>query len=284
MSRYSAMFDRLGKSGEGAFGAFLMVGDPDLETSAALLDALVYGGADMIEVGIPFSDPIADGPVIQAASNRARAAGVRVDDCYRLIADLRSRHETIPVGILTYANLLAARGREHFCADAAAAGVDSLLVADVPALEAEPYAEAARGAGLDFVMIAAPNTPAQTLARIARFCSGYTYCVTRMGVTGVRDEFDLGHEPLFTELERLQAPPPILGFGISSPDHVRQAVAAGAAGVISGSAIVRLAGTGASPGRVASLVASMKDAARSASNHRKMIVNMRGCLGERPPC
>src|SRR6476660_950289 len=107
MSRYAAMFDRL--RGEGAFGAFLMLGDPDLETSARLLDALVEGGADMIEVGIPFSDPVADGPVIQAAAQRALAAGVRVSDCFGLLADFRARHPDVPVGILTYANLVMAR-------------------------------------------------------------------------------------------------------------------------------------------------------------------------------
>ncbi len=259
------MFDRLGALGEGAFGAFLMLGDPDLEFSTVLLDALVEGGADMIEVGIPFSDPIADGPVIQAAANRALRAGVRVDDCFRLLADLRHRHASVPVGILTYANLLAARGRDRFCADAAAAGVDSLLVADVPTLEAEPYAEAVRAAGLDLVMIAAPNTPGRTLKRIAHLCTGYSYCVTRMGVTGAQDELALEHERLFIELERLKAPPPILGFGISTPGHVRQAIKAGAAGVISGSAIIRRAAeTGASPARVAGFIAVMKDATRPA--------------------
>ena len=278
------MFDRLGARGEGAFGAFLMLGDPDLETSAVLLDALVDGSADMIEIGIPFSDPIADGPVIQAAANRALRAGVRVDDCFQLLADFRNRHAAVPVGILTYANLLAARGRDRFCTDVAAAGVDSLLVADVPALEAEPYADAVGSAGLDLVMIAAPNTPAQTLRRIARLCSGYAYCVTRMGVTGVHDELALEHQRLFTDLKRLKAPPPVLGFGISTPDHVRQAIAAGAAGVISGSAIVRLAAeAGASPARIAKFVAAMKDAARPALKKQGDRI-MRAKFGERRPC
>jgi tryptophan synthase alpha chain len=259
------MFDRLIARGEGAFGAFLMLGDPDLAASGSLLDALVDGGADMIEIGIPFSDPIADGPVIQAAANRALKAGARVDDCFRLLAEFRQRHPAIPVGILTYANLLAARGRARFCADAAAAGVDSLLVADVPALEAEPYAAAARTAGIDLVMIAAPNTPGQTLTRIALLGSGYTYCVARTGVTGLREELSLEHEHLFDELNRLEAPPPVLGFGISTPDHVRQAIAAGAAGVISGSAIVRLAAESRSPDRVAHFVAGMKASTRPIS-------------------
>jgi tryptophan synthase alpha chain len=261
VSRYADMFGRLAEQGEGAFGAFLMLGDPDLPTSTALLDALVEGGADMIEVGIPFSDPIADGPVIQAAAVRALRAGTRVDDCFRLLKDFRERHREVPVGILTYANLLAARDRERFCVDAAGAGVDSLLVADVPSLEAEPHAEATRAAGIDLVMIAAPNTPGQTLTRIARLSSGYTYCVARAGVTGVRDELALAHEQLFAQLRNLGAPPPVLGFGISSPDQVRAALAAGASGVICGSAIVRMASEG--PAAVAAFVREMKQATQA---------------------
>ncbi|GAA4756999.1 tryptophan synthase subunit alpha [Sphingomonas daechungensis] len=262
MSRYDAMFDRLRGHGEAAFGGFLMLGDPDLETCARLLDAVVEGGADMIEVGIPFSDPVADGPVIQAAAVRALEAGTRVDDCFRLLTEFRSRHANIPVGILTYANLVAARGRERFFADATAAGVDSLLIADVPSLEAEPYADEARSAGVSLVMIAAPNTPGQTLTRIGRLCSGYTYCVARAGVTGERQELALEHDRLFTTLQSVGAPPAVLGFGISTPDHVRQAIASGAAGVISGSAIVRL-GVEQGADAVREFVATMKAATRS---------------------
>src|SRR4028118_1205412 len=128
------MFARVKQRNEGAFGAFLMLGDPDLETSARLLDTLVEAGADMIEVGIPFSDPVADGPVIQAAAERALANGIRVDDSFARIRQLRDKHPAVPIGILTYANLLSARGRETFMADAAEAGADSVLVADVPRL------------------------------------------------------------------------------------------------------------------------------------------------------
>jgi len=252
------MFERLAERGEGAFGAFLMLGDPNLEASAKLLDALVEGGADMIEVGIPFSDPVADGPVIQEAAVRALKAGTRVDDCFRLLREFRQRHSDVPVGILTYANLLTARGRDRFCADAAKAGVDSILIADVPSLEAEPFAESARKSGLDLIMIVAPNTPGQTLTKIARLSSGYTYCVARAGVTGVRDDLALEHDRLLSQLQALKAPPAVLGFGISTPEHVRQALASGAAGVISGSAIVKLAEEG--PERVRQFVSEMKAA------------------------
>jgi tryptophan synthase alpha chain len=254
MSRYAAMFERLG--GEGAFGAFLMLGDPDLATSARLLDAVVGGGPDTVELGIPFSDPVADGPVIQAAAQRALAAGVRVGDCFELIAAFRAKSPHVPVGILTYANLVMARA--GFMRDAAEAGVDSLLIADVPALEAEPFAHAMEQSGIEPVLIAAANTPEATVGRIARLSKAYTYCVSRSGITGTHagGEFDAG---LVERLEAAGAPPCVFGFGISKPEHVRTALAAGARGVICGSAIVDCAARG---GDVTALVRSLKAATR----------------------
>ena len=252
MSRYAAMFERL--NGEGAFGAFLMLGDPDLAASARLLDAVVEGGADMVEVGIPFSDPVADGPVIQAAAQRALAAGVRVEDCFDLIAAFRSRHRDIPVGILTYANIVVAR--TGFMRDAAEAGADSLLIADVPALEAGPFVGDMEQAGIEPVLIAAANTPDATVDRIATLSKSYTYCVSRAGITGthIGGSFNL---ELIERLRAAGAPPPVFGFGISTPDHVRAALAAGARGVICGSAIVDLAHRG---GDVSEFVRSLKAA------------------------
>lgn len=268
MSRYAAMFEACGFREEGALGAFLMLGDPGLAASAALLDALVLGGADFVELGIPFSDPIADGPVIQAAARRALDAGVRTKDCLKLIGEFRIRHPRVPIGILTYANIVAARGRARFCAEAAEAGADSLLVADVPSLEAAPYAAAARGAGLEMVMIAAPNTPRKTLARIVGLSSGFTYCLARGGVTGVDRQLALDHAALFADLADLGAPPPVLGFGISTPAHVAEALQAGAAGVISGSVIVQLVEQGHAPDKIADFVANLK-AATLAKGSRK---------------
>ena len=257
MSRYARMFDHL--DGSGAFGAFLMLGDPDLRTSARLLDEAVEGGADMIEVGIPFSDPVADGPVIQAAAQRALAAGVRVGDCFELIAAFRARHPDVPVGILTYANIVVARA--GFARDAAEAGADSLLIADVPALEAEPFVRDMEQAGIEPVLIAAANTPEATLERIAGLSKAYTYCVSRAGITGTHagGEFDAG---LVERLNRAGAPPPVFGFGISKPDHVRSAIAAGARGVICGSAIVDVARRG---GDVAAFVRTLKSSAGNES-------------------
>jgi tryptophan synthase alpha chain len=257
VSRYAAMFARLGN--EGAFGAFLMLGDPDLETSAALLDAVVKGGADMIEVGIPFSDPVADGPVIQAAGQRALSSGVRVGDCLELIASLRRRNSQVPIGILTYANIV--RARTGFMRDAAEAGADSLLIADVPALEAEPFTLEMEQAGLEPVLIAAPNTPDAVLKRIATLSKAYTYCVSRAGITGTHagGQFDSG---MIERVKQAGAPPPVFGFGISKPEHVRTALEAGARGVICGSAIVDLVSRRED---VASFVQSLKAVTRNDS-------------------
>jgi tryptophan synthase alpha chain len=254
--RYAVMFAKR----KGVFGAFVMLGDPDLRSSAAILDDLVAGGADMIEVGIPFSDPIADGPVIQAAAARALAAGVRPAECFALIRAFRSRHPDVPVGILTYANLVLARGRDRFYRAARKAGADSVLVADVPLMEAEPYIAAARAAWIDPVLIAAANTPPERLRRIARLGLGYTYCVARAGVTGADAEVRFDHQGMLAVLREAGAPPPIFGFGISRPDHVRAAIEAGAAGVISGSAIVERVARGEP---VRGLVEAMKEATRS---------------------
>lgn len=257
-SRYAAMFERCRAGRRIAFGGFLMLGHPAPEATPELLDSLVAGGADMVELGIPFSDPVADGPVIARASKAALEAGVTPGDCLAMIAAFRVRHPQVPVGILTYANIVMARGIARFSSELAAAGADSLLVADVPSLEAGPWSEAIAAAGIDPVLIAAPNTPGPALERIARLGRGYTYCVARAGVTGSGEAPRLAHGRLFADLAELGAAPPVLGFGISSPDHVRAAAAAGAAGVISGSALVERAAEG--PDSLSAAVAAMMSA------------------------
>lgn len=259
MSRYAAMFERLAERQEGALGAFLMLGDPDMENSYRLLKLIVEAGADMIEVGFPFSDPVADGPVIQAAAQRALNAGVKIAHCFGLIARLRESRPDVPIGILTYANLVLARGREHFFRASADAGADSLLVADLPVLEAEPWITEMREARIAPVLIAAANTPPDRLKRIARLSQGYVYCVSRVGITGVHapSSFD---PALVGQLAAAGSAPPVFGFGISTPGQVRAALVTGAAGVISGSAIVDCAFRGADVG---ALVKSLKTATRN---------------------
>ena len=238
-TRYDACFERLRAAREGLFVPFVMLGDPDLETSARILDALVEGGADALELGIPFSDPIADGPTVQAAAIRARSAGVRPGSALALLAGFRARHPDVPVGLLTYANLVVGRGIEDFYGRCARLGIDSVLVADVPTREAEPFSKAAAAAGVAPVLIAPRNLTGEDARLLGRYGAAYTYCVTRKGVTGADQEIDLDHRRLFALLDEVDAPPPLLGFGIAEPGHVRAALDAGAWGAISGSAVLR---------------------------------------------
>ena len=206
-ARYQTLFGGTAAS-RTAVIPFLVLGDPDFETSARLLDALADAGIDAIELGLPFSDPVADGPVIQAASVRALAAGATPERGWRLVERLRQRAPELPIGLLVYANLVVHRGISEFYRRAAEARADSVLVADVPLAEADPFlAEAARH-GIAPVMIAPPNASAERLERIAQVTRGYTYVTSRAGVTGTRgpDPDLLG--PTLARLRALGAPPP----------------------------------------------------------------------------
>ncbi|MHB2018638.1 MAG: tryptophan synthase subunit alpha [Candidatus Xenobia bacterium] len=239
--RYSTRFDALAARREGAFVPFAVVGDPHLEASRRVLRALAESGADALELGLPFSDPIADGPTVQSAVVRALDAGVTPEACWPLIAEVRRDFPDLPIGLLVYANLVVNRGIERFYRQAAEAGVDSVLVADVPHLEAAPFLEHAHAAGVASVFIAPPNASEAQLAWIASHSEAYTYVLTRSGVTGADATLpQQGDVP--GRLKALHAPPALLGFGISQPEHVRAALQAGAAGAISGSAVVSRVG------------------------------------------
>jgi len=240
--RYHAMFAALERRGEGAFVPFAVLGDPSLGASLEIVEALVAGGADALELGIPFSDPIADGPTIQAATVRALASGATPGGCFEVIAAVRERHPELPIGLLVYASLVVAPGASEFYGRAARAGVDSVLVADVPVFEAEPFVAAATDAGVDPVLIAPPNAGRKRLEQIVRTTRGYTYVVARSGVTGANVRVRIDRAGLIGRLAELGAPPALVGFGISRPEHVRAVLDAGAAGAISGSAVVSIVG------------------------------------------
>ncbi|QQO78105.1 tryptophan synthase subunit alpha [Actinomyces sp. HMT897] len=241
MSRYAAMFDRLAGASRGAFVPFVMVGDPTPDLSEAVVEALIDGGADALELGIPFSDPVADGPTIQRAHIRALAAGAGFHDCLEVVARVRRRHPELPIGLLVYGNVPFCLGLGRFYADCAQAGVDSVLVPDVPVRESARFSRAARQAGVDPVYIAPPSASARTLDAVAASSRGYVYAVSRVGVTGTEQASStVGLAESVARLRDDAAAPVMLGFGISTPGQVAEAVAAGADGAISGSATVRI--------------------------------------------
>ncbi|MCU0691654.1 MAG: tryptophan synthase subunit alpha, partial [Polyangiaceae bacterium] len=201
---------------EGAFMPFLVVGDPDLETTLALSDALVRAGADLIEFGFPFSDPPADGPVIQAADERALASGTTPRLAFDLIGQVRARCET-PIVLLMYYNLVLQYGVEAFYARAAEVGVDGILVADLPVEHARRASEAATCCGIDPIYIVSALTSDARAAKLSAAGRGFSYLVARIGITGVQDELSEALPGTIARLRRRVTLPLLAGFGISTP-------------------------------------------------------------------
>ena len=232
-------FSRLQQQGRCALMPFLMAGDPHLGATRATLLALQAQGADLVELGIPYSDPLADGPVIQAAASRALAAGTTPARVLEMLASLRGELQ-IPVVLFTYSNPLLNRGMETFCREAAAAGAAGLVVPDLPLEEAEKLSAIASAAGLDLVLLVAPTTPAGRMARIHSASRGFTYLVSVTGVTGVRTSLGSRVEALVGQLRQLGPTPVAVGFGIAGPEQARQVRQWGADGAIVGSALVKV--------------------------------------------
>jgi tryptophan synthase alpha chain len=233
IDRYAQMFDALNSKNEGAFVPFVMLGDPDKDTSLNIIKALVEGGADALELGIPYSDPIADGPTIQQASIRALGTGIRPGDCFDIIAHVRAAYPDIPIGLLLYSNLVIKPGIQKFYQDAAKAGVDSILIADVPLREADRFIAVAEQCGIKQILLAAPNASDETLAEIGHKSQGYTYLLGRAGVTGAETAVSIPAGELIDKLTKFKV-------GISTPEQVSEAIKSGAAGAISGSATVNI--------------------------------------------
>lgn len=240
MDRYTTLFASLEKKNEGAFIPFVTIGDPNKELSLEIIDTLVSSGADALELGIPFSDPLADGPTIQEANIRALESGVTPRDCFDILTKIRVKHSHIPIGLLLYANLVYANGIENFYQKCLAAGVDSILIADVPAHESKEFRDIAKKVGISQIFIAPPDASEATLKQISELGSGYTYLLSRVGVTGAETAANMPVEDVLAKLREYNAPKPILGFGISKPEQVQQAIKAGATGAISGSATVKI--------------------------------------------
>jgi tryptophan synthase alpha chain len=256
--RIAAAFSAGGK--RAALMPYMMGGHPDLETSLAIGQAYVEGGADLIELGVPFSDPIADGPVIQAAATQALAAGVGVGDVLRICAQLS---QSLPVVLMTYANLVLARGVGQFAADAASAGASGLIVPDLPLEEAPAALEACEAAGLALVPLIAPTTTDERLRRIGERARGFLYAVSVTGTTGEREALSESFAAAVARAKSCTSVPVALGFGIATPEQAAAAAEAGADGVIVGSRLVREAAEAADPpAAVRALVSAFAQALR----------------------
>lgn len=240
MDRYQNLFSRLAENDQGAFVPFVTVGDPNPEQSLKIMETLVESGADALELGIPFSDPLADGPTIQGANIRALASNATPIVCFDLIAKIRAKYPELPIGLLMYANLVYSRGIDNFYQQCAEAGIDSVLIADVPTNESKEFVEAAEKHGVHPIFIAPPSASDETLSDVAKLGGGYTYLLSRSGVTGAETKANMPVTDLLDKLNQFNAPPSLLGFGISEPSQVKQALESGAAGAISGSAVVKI--------------------------------------------
>ncbi|CAN5762306.1 tryptophan synthase subunit alpha [soil metagenome] len=238
MGRLGETFDRLRNAGRGGLVAYVTAGDPDAGASEEIVLALADGGADVMEVGVPFSDPLADGPVIQRASERALAAGMTLRGVLALVKAVRRRIET-PIVLFTYANPVVRMDPRTFASAAGDAGIDGVLILDYPVEEAEPLRQPLVDAGLDPIFLISPTTSDERIRRSSELGAGFLYVISRLGVTGARDEMAGDAGTLVARVRQQTALPVALGFGISRPEHVAEACRHADAAVV-GSAIVNV--------------------------------------------
>lgn len=240
MTRYKKTFNQLKKRKEKALVPFVVAGDPNYNTSLEIVKRIIDSGADMLEIGLDFSEPVADGPTIQAADVRAHKAGMNTDKFFNFIKQIRKYNDKIPIGTLVYANLIYQRGIDKFYRDSKEAGIDSVLVADLPIEEADDYVKAARKNKIDSVFIVSPLTDKKRLLSILKKVRGFVYIVSRLGVTGARADLHGDTLKLVRRVRARTKLPLCVGFGISKPEHVKDVLKAGANGAIVGSALVKI--------------------------------------------
>lgn len=239
-NRIADKFRELAEKGETGLICYVVAGYPDAETSKQVINALVNGGTDIIEVGIPFSDPIADGPTIQAASNDALRKGMTPEKALHLIRSVRKRHPNLPLLAMTYSNILIRAGMEKFMSNSKQCELDGFILPDMPVEEADIYMSTAAKHGLATVFLVSPNTPEERLRKIVASTTGFLYVVSVYGITGARNSFREYSMNTIRAVKKLSGSkvPVAVGFGISKPIHVKSMTAAGADAVIIGSALI----------------------------------------------
>jgi len=263
MTRIDAKFAALKAQGKKAFVAYVMAGDPDYATSLEVVKGLPGAGVDIIELGLPFTDPMADGPTIQAAGQRALEAGMTLQKTLDLATEFRKTDDSTPIVLMGYYNPIYSRGVDRFLADATAAGIDGLIVVDLPPEEDDELCIPAQEAGLNFIRLATPTTDDKRLPKVLQNTSGFVYYVSITGITGAAEAQATDVAPEVARIKAKTDLPVIVGFGVRTPETAR-AIAGAADGTVVGSAIVGEIGAGKPATEVLAFVKSLADGAHSA--------------------
>ncbi|MGH1368385.1 MAG: tryptophan synthase subunit alpha [Maritimibacter sp.] len=263
MSRIDAKFAALKAQGKKAFVAYIMGGDPDVETSLEVMKGMPGAGVDIIELGIAFTDPMADGPTIQLAGQRALDAGMTLQKTLDMAAAFRKTDDTTPIVLMGYYNPIYNRGVDKFLMDAKAAGVDGLIIVDLPPEEDDELCIPAQAAGLNFIRLATPTTDEKRLPTVLQNTSGFVYYVSITGITGAGEASAADVAPEVIRMKEKTDIPIIVGFGVNTPDAA-QSIASVADGTVVGSAIVNRIGRGDSPAEVLAFVKTLADGAHRA--------------------
>jgi tryptophan synthase alpha chain len=263
MTRIDDTFARLRAEGKKAFVAYIMAGDPDVETSLAVMKGLPAAGVDVIELGLPFTDPMADGPTIQLAGQRSLEGGMTVDRTLQMVRDFRAGDKVTPIVLMGYYNPIYSRGVDRFLAEAKEAGIDGMIIVDLPPEEDEELCIPAQAAGLNFIRLATPTTDAKRLPKVLQNTSGFVYYVSITGITGAAAAQTGDVAPEVARIKRSTDLPVIVGFGISTPEQAR-AIAGVADGCVVGSAIVKEISSGRPVAEVLAFVAGLAAGAHSA--------------------
>lgn len=261
--RLAARFRTLAAEGRAALGVFIMAGDPNAEATLEVLNGLPAAGADFVELGMPFTDPMADGPAIQAAGQRALDAGMTLSGCLDLVRAFRAKDADTPLILMGYYNPIYHRGVEAFLDEATAAGVDGLIIVDLPPEEDRELCLPARAAGIDFIRLATPTTDDRRLPAVLRNTSGFVYYVAFAGVTGAAEASAAAVAPEVSRIKAASDLPVCVGFGVKTPE-IAGAIASIADGVVVGSAVVSKLGEGRPASEVLDFVRSLADAVRDA--------------------